>query len=124
MAQRTLLIAVLLVALGCQTGSRPDPARPPEIERTFPNPGDQILAQGEVGADIPNGWSLALQIDGVAIPDDQLEKVAQLGEYRFKPRPGRVIERLRSGEHRATVEVRPPDGRPPITYTWSFRVTA
>ncbi len=117
-------VALLLVSVACQTGSRPDPDRPPEIERTFPNPGDQILGQGEVGADIPNGWSLDLQIDAVAIPREQIEKVEQLGEYRFKPRPGRIIERLRGGEHTARVEARPPGGTTAVVYTWSFRVTA
>src|SRR5438309_3725323 len=125
-------VAVVMVVAGAASGAagcgvagrEAGPPRPPEIERTFPNPGDQILSQGEVGAAVPQGWGFSLAVDGVAIPDEQLEKVPQLGDYRFKPRPGRIIESLRSGEHSARVEILPPGGGKPVTYTWSFRVTA
>ena len=128
-ARRALTLAVVTLCAGCVpacgvAGREAGPPRPPEIERTFPNPGDQILSQGEVGADVPQGWSFSLTVDGVAIPDEQLEKVPQLGDYRFKPRPGRIIETLRSGEHKARVDIVPPGGGASVSYTWSFRVTA
>src|SRR5207249_811627 len=92
MAIVSLLLAALLGA--CSASGGPDPSRPKEIEQTFPNPGDTIIAQGEVGADVPQAWSFRLTIDGIVIPDDQLSKVPELGIFKFMPRPGRIIERF------------------------------
>ena len=113
------LLAGLLVLGG---GTAPDAVRPPEIRRLIPDAGDLILSQGEVGADVPQGWTFRLSIDGTAIPDDQLESIPQLGQYRFKPRPGRVISRLDRGEHTARVEIEPVAGGEKVAYSWSFRV--
>jgi hypothetical protein len=114
-------LLVALVALG-GGGGAPPPSRPHEVAQTFPNPGDLILAQGDVGAQVPQGWSFQLTIDTTGVPDDQLEKIPQLGIFRFRPRPGRVIAELPRGEHTARVETRAPGGAPLVTYSWSFRV--
>ena len=121
-AAAVLGVAALLamVAVGGSGGG--GPSRPGEIEDTYPRPGDQILSQGEVGADVPQGWSFRLFIDDTAIPLSDIESVPQLGQYRFKPRPGRVIERLPRGPHTARVETGPPGLGPTVTYSWSFRV--
>jgi hypothetical protein len=116
-----LLVALASVGGG---GGAPVASRPKEIEQIYPNPGDQIPGQGEVGAKVPQGSDFALSVDGVGIPDDQLEKIEALGLYKFRPRPGRVIERLNTGEHTARVDVTLPLGGPTISYSWSFRVTA
>jgi hypothetical protein len=111
-----------LLALGGGGGPGPTPDRPPEIRQTFPNPGDLIIAQGEVGAVVPQSWSFQLTIDTTAVPDDQLEKVEQLGQFKFKPRPGRVIEHLGGGPHTATVVTSSLDNSQTVRYSWSFRV--
>ena len=122
---RFCLVAVLAVtACGSGTATPPATTRPTEIEAVFPEPAAQILSQGEVGADVPQGWAFSLTIDITAIPDDQLEKTPPLGIYRFKPRPGRIIERLSRGDHTARIEIVAPDGSQAVTYSWSFRVSA
>lgn len=114
-----LLLALAFVGGGGGAGQE---ERPKEILLTFPNPGDQILAQGEVGAQVPEGWHYEMTIDGIVIPHDQLEVIGPLGIYKFKPRAGRVLPELPRGERRATVTTSPPGGGPPVVYTWTFRV--
>jgi hypothetical protein len=110
--------------VACNGGGGPDAARPKEIEQTFPNPGDTIIAQGEVGADVPQAWSITLTIDGIPIPADQISvKVPELGIYKFQPRPGRIIERFNRGDHRAAVHIEPPTPGPAVDYAWTFRVS-
>lgn len=116
-----LALLLALVFVGGGGGAGPS-ERPKEIALTFPNPGDQILAQGEVGAQVPQGWSFELSIDAIPIPRDQLEVIDPLGIYKFRPRAGRVIPELPRGERRATVTTSPPGGGPPVVYTWTFRV--
>lgn len=64
------------------------------IEGLYPQPQSQALQQAEVKIDLLTGWDATLTIDGVEIPDAQLDRVQDLGEVRFLPGPGKVFETL------------------------------
>ena len=68
-----------------------------------------------------------LVIDGVEIPEDQLDRVEGLGQISFRPGPNKELSRLRDGDNSVAVlywqqgKARPAH---PATFGWSFRAAA
>lgn len=116
--------------------------RDPAIVSQFPMPGATALRQTEIGAMLRAGYDGRLVINGVDIPEDQMEGAIdpssvtpeQLRRYGirrnnrnsvyFKPGPGKVITELPNGQ--VTVSVRyfkdrqaEARGR---TVSWTFQV--
>jgi hypothetical protein len=65
----------------------------------------------------------------VEIPEDQLDRVVELGQISFRPGPGKEITRFPAGENDAVVlywSKTRPGGRPknPSSYSWRFQVKA
>ena len=147
---RRALIAVLLIGATAglvwgssraETGlpkSDPDPA----IVAQFPPPGAEALRQTSVGVQLADGYDGRLTVNGVAIPEADMEGVIpadspEAGSYEgnelrpnnrnrvfFQPGPGKAVEELREGRNTITVryfkEGRPETGR---SVTWVINVT-
>jgi uncharacterized protein (DUF934 family) len=68
-----------------------------------------------------------LLVDGREIPEDQLDRIEQLGVITFRPGPDKEIARLAAGENTVVVYYWPrTDPRPakPFVFSWRFRAAA
>jgi hypothetical protein len=118
-----------LVALATAT-SRPsgDGGRSPllqsdisPIEALIPEENAEILRQDRVGVDLVPGWFASLSINGVPIPDEELNGTASLGLYFFQAREGRVVEELQADRNCATATLHPfADPQTTQRITWCF----
>src|SRR3954469_183417 len=125
----SLLLALAVAGFGFAFASGRDPQKPtqidPAVERTEPEPGALALRQSRIGVDILPGFTAELSIDGVIIPDDQIEKVRGLDQYWSTPGPGTETGQLAPGRHCAAVKLTKvgENGAPPETGTakaWCF----
>jgi hypothetical protein len=95
------------------------------IEQLIPARDDEILRQEPVGVDLNPGWTGILQVNGVEIPEDQLDIEPALGQVLFLPAAGKAVERFEAGENCVTavvwrVEETRADAR---NVDWCFNVT-
>lgn len=147
-ARRVLITAVvvaclagLVVAAQLSTGAEDDaPLSGSPIVRQVPGDGDTALRQSEVGVELVPGWEGQLVVDGVLIPDNQLEgrdpaATNELGEpvgaqgnapylLFFQPGEGKVVESFTTGQVcAAATYFRTADGPATArTTTWCFDV--
>ena len=105
--------------------------RNPEIVVLEPNESDELLPQGEVGAQLRSAFNAQIAIDGRIIPQDQLEAATGTNTVLFDPGPGKDIEEFTKGGHTAVLEWWPTNISTPEaaraqkqlrSYTWSFNV--
>lgn len=100
---------------------------PSTIDSLIPAPGELIRLQDTVGADLRDDLTGVLVLDGVEIPEDQLERVIPLAQVTFRPGADQELERFEPGEHSLAV-LYWPQGKPrptkPGSYSWSFRAGA
>jgi hypothetical protein len=124
-------VNVIILAGRAQMNGPANVQRNPEIVMLQPNESDQLLPQGEVGAQLRAGLIGQITIDGRAIPQDQVDTDASLGTVLFDPGPGKDIEAFTKGGHVAVLEWWPStittaeDARAQgqlRSYTWSFNV--
>ena len=132
---RKLVIgALLLVALGLVAWAgqlRGEPTEPElrdaAVEAFEPPAGSPAaIRQARIGIDLAPGWTGILRINGVEIPEDQLDRNDPLNQVFFQPGEGKEIERLPPGP----VVVHALIWRPAFgetresarTVTWEFRV--
>lgn len=124
----SVLLAVAAGGIVYAFQASPTDRRPscvaPNIEQVFPCAGDIDLRQDEIGVDLASGFTGVLFVDGVEIPEDQLQRIEPLGQYFYTPtREGETGE-LRPGRHCATAEYWPIGGRRERgsqRYTWCFQ---
>ena len=66
-----------------------------------------------------------MTVQGVPIPDDQLQKRPELAQVSFTPGTGKVLEKLPQGRVCVNANVFRIDGQVeyPRTVTWCFNVT-
>lgn len=97
------------------------------IEALIPPRDSEILAQASMGVDLRPGWTGVLALNGVEIPEDQLDlaNVASLGQILFTPAEGRAVEEYDAGENcAAAITWRVEESRANArTTTWCFNVT-
>jgi len=124
-------VTVLIVGGAAQVNGPATVQRPPQITVLEPNESDQLLPQGEVGAQLQAGLTGQISIDGRAIPQDQTTLDPSLGTVTFDPGPGKDIEEFTKGGHTAVIEWWPVPIRTAeearaksvyASYTWSFNV--
>jgi hypothetical protein len=105
--------------------------RPNEIVTLEPNESDQLLPQGEVGAQLRANLTGQLSIDGKPIPQDQVDTDPSLGTIAFDPGPNKDIREFTKGGHTAVLEWWPTTFATAEaakakhelrSYTWSFNV--
>jgi hypothetical protein len=106
-------------------GSRP--TLPSTIEAIHPERGELTGLVDNVEVDLNDQYTGVLELDGVEIPEDQLDRIEQLGVIGFRPGPGKEFTRLKTGENTVVVHYwLRTDPRPekPLTFSWRFRAGA
>jgi hypothetical protein len=77
-----------------------DPERLPDaVESYAPRDGDIVVNPIKVVLDLQANYTAQFVIDGVSIPQDQVDSILETGRYQFTPGPGKVIERWSPGDH-------------------------
>jgi hypothetical protein len=109
-----------------QTGPK---ALPVDIEAVSPLPGQLTGLVDTVTVDLADRYTGVLLIDGVEIPEDQLDRVQGIQTVSFRPGPGKEISQFRAGDNTVTVKYwdgrlqdRPAKGL--YSYSWTFRASA
>jgi hypothetical protein len=148
--RRLVIVAVLAAAFGLliygfqDTGGVGGNEQDAAILRLVPDRNDRVLRQAEVGAELEQGYDGRLSINGVAIPEEQMEGVlspealSQLTEQergrgprpnnknqvRFKPGPGKAVTRLDTGAVDLQLRYWPIKDGPANakTFTWTIYV--
>jgi len=132
---RWVIVAVVVIAalnlaiFGLSSSDTSPEGRtlPSTIDSLTPPPGELIRLQDTIGADLRDDLTGVLLLDGVEIPEDQLERVVPLASVTFRPGPDQDLERFEAGEHTLTVlywEQGKPRPANPDSYSWSFRAGA
>ena len=116
-----LAIATALLIVGLQEsqdgGVELRRSRPAAVRRVFPTEGASSLRQEPIGAQLVDEFTGELEVDGRAIPLDQLERpeaaagdnapaargLTGLNQVSFTPGPGKEIESLAPGRHTARI---------------------
>ena len=142
-----LAVVAVAGAVLVWAGSRAEVTLPtstgdPVVRQLSPGDGAKALRQTQIGADLQQGFDGRLTINGVEIPEEQMEGVidptspeaanlppAQQDLLRpnnrnrvfFLPGPGKVVEKLPQGEVTITVtyfrDQQPSVGRGSLTWT-------
>ena len=94
-----ILALGLVIWVASSTRGPPQPTTLPSgLLAVIPEEGDQAPKQTLVGVSLSPGWEPTLIIDGVSIPNNQLDAgTQQLGEFFFSPGSDMVISQLRRG---------------------------
>ncbi len=123
------VVAFCLVQIGIALNDNDavDPAKPPAaLENVDPVRGAQTVpAQSTITADLQFGFQGALIVNGLEIPDDQVEYTRATGTLTFTPGAGKEYKLLPGGEVRVIVEFWPEQGTREADgeqYAWSFNV--
>ncbi len=125
MAVITLVAAAAiggLVYVGSESETQPGPVRPAEVEMVTPEGGNLDLRQVTIAADLAPGYTGYLELDGVEVPGDDLQRVDALNQIILKPQPESDYAELDPGSHCATVVYRRigvVDDQP-RSYRWCF----
>lgn len=106
-----VILAVLLGLVGLvyafslvETGDGSDDVAVSEsgpVERLIPPRGSEILAQEAVGVDLRPGWTGVLVVNGIEIPEDQVDtaNLASLGQILYTTGEGKAVETFAAGEN-------------------------
>lgn len=114
------IVAIVIVL----NPSGDEPVLPEPLEEVFPLPGDTVVQQTVVSIDLPVGYDIELEIDGILIPAAEIGSVPATGRWSWGPGPARLWASWTPGEHTVTVRWDRTSGRPdPGAFTWTFRVT-
>ena len=125
-----LLVVLNLGIVLAMSSDTSEPGRerlPDTVETITPEPGELTGLVDDVSVDLRNDLTGVLVIDGVEVPEDQLDRVENLGIVTFRPGPEKDLPRFSAGDHTVVVrywdkaEERPAD---PPGYSWSFRAAA
>ena len=120
--RRLLLIGAVVIAFavlgyGCSRGdTTASKSLDPVIVDQFPGPGSRALRQTRVGAELQQGYDGRLIINGIAIPESQMDGAVDVATTAkadikkfgvrpnnrnavyFQPGPGKVITAFETGE--------------------------
>jgi hypothetical protein len=122
----TVLAVALIAIVGGSILFIPsgDPnALPDAVESVAPGNGDLVTQPIKVVVDLKPNYRAVFVIDGVTIPDDEVDAIVATGRHQFEAGPGKSIERWDAGDH--TVVVTYTGGPNDIdvgTVVWTFRV--
>jgi hypothetical protein len=117
------LAAVVALAVALAPGGV-EPELPGPLEEVFPLPGDAVVRQTAIQIDLPIGYAVEIEVDGIWIPPHEIAFTEATGEYRWQPALRSVVEFWEPGDHTVTIRwERVAGGRPdPGEFTWTFRV--
>lgn len=116
------MLAVVVLVIVWGSPDRPGVARPSQIERVSPAPGETVVRQAALEVDVPGGYTVDIVVDGLPIPPDELFVVEGTGVHSWKPGPGKSLPEWAPGWHDVVVRWRTPAGLPDVgEYRWTFR---
>ncbi len=116
-----LLVAVIVLAV-LLTPSGDAPRLPDAVDSFSPADGAIVLRQTQVVIDLQSGYAIDLVVNGVAIPDSELDVVVETGRFVWVPGPGKTFEEWAPGFHTIEVSWDRTSGLPdPGSLRWSFR---
>lgn len=69
------------------------------VENLIPRRDAQVPQQSNVGIDLVTGWDGVLVVNGVTIPEDQLQITPEIGLIEFTPAEGTAVEELEPGQN-------------------------
>ena len=139
-----LAVAAGLLVVGLQEsqdgGVDVRQSRPAAVLRVFPTEGAASLRQEPIGAQLAEGLTGEIEVDGRPIPADQTERPAPitgtnasaprglsgLNQVSFTPGPGKDIVSLSPGSHTARILYWNQIGESRAqaqAYTWSFKAS-
>ena len=99
------------------------PELPSTIEAIHPERGELTGLVDNIEVDLNDRYTGVMELDGVEIPEDQLDRIEQLGVIAFRPGPGKEFTRLKAGENTVVVHYWPrTDPRPDTPLTFSLAV--
>ena len=97
------------------------------VEQLIPPRNSEILRQDVTGVDLRPGWTGVLIVNGVEIPEDQLDldNLESLGQVLFTPGEDKAVEQYEAGENCVTAVVwRVDESRADSrNVDWCFNVT-
>jgi hypothetical protein len=116
------LAAVVIGAVVFAPSGRPD--EPPSIVEGYsPANGSTVLRQTDIQIDLPVNYSITMVIDGVGIPEDEINATPETGRFVWRPSDETIIPEFNPGIHTVWVRWDTVRGLPdPGEWTWSFRV--
>ena len=95
------------------------------VELQAPTPESSVLSQAQLLIDLTTSYDASFVVNGVTIPDDQLQKRPELNQVIFIPGPGKVVEKFPAGRNCVEADIFRIDGVeedvPPVR--WCFNVT-
>jgi hypothetical protein len=95
------------------------------IELQAPTPDSSVLSQAQLLIDLTTNYDASFVVNGVTIPDDELQKRPELNQVIFNPGPGKVVEKFPAGRNCVEADIYRVDGVeedvPPAR--WCFNVT-
>jgi hypothetical protein len=95
------------------------------VENLIPRRDAQVPQQSNVGIDLVTGWDGVLVVNGVIIPEDQLQVTPEIGLIEFTPGDGKAVEELEPGQNCVSAVIwKISDGRgvSDRTIPWCFDV--
>lgn len=112
--------AVLWVALDdSDGGGTPESV---VVEELIPGEDTNVLRQSEVGIDLLAGWDASLVVNGERIPDDELDRIVELGRITYNPGPEQSVESLLVGRNCVSATYwAVPTPEETFTRSWCFQ---
>jgi hypothetical protein len=122
----TLLAVTLLAIIGGAILFIPagDPEQlPAAVDRYAPQDGDIAINPVKVLIDVQPNYEVRFVIDGIVIPDSDVDSIVATGRYQFAPGEGKAIEQWTSGEHTVVATwIGGTAGTDAGTLVWTFRL--
>lgn len=96
---------------------------PDAVETYAPRDGDIVVNPIRVLIDLQSNYEALFVIDGISIPQDQVDSIFETGRYQFTPGEGKVIERWTPGSHTVVASwIGGPGSVDKGTLVWTFEV--
>ena len=122
-----LVVVNLVIFLANESDTSPqgEKALPVDIQAVSPEPNQITGLIDTVTVDLADQYTGVLVIDGVEIPEDQLDRVVGIQTVSFRPGPDKEIGRFRAGQNDVTVRYwngrlqDRPKGKE-YSFSWSF----
>jgi hypothetical protein len=119
------LVVIVLANTDTSPGGRAP--LPVTVESISPERGALTGLVDTITVDLRNDLTGYLVVDGQRIPDDQTDRVAELGVLSFRPGPGKVLTKFVTGDNTAVVYYWPrtkAEPAHPPNFGWRFQAAA
>jgi hypothetical protein len=115
--------AAIVIGAVILTPSGDAPRLPDAVDGYSPADGATVLRQTQLVIDLKPGYDIDLRVDGVPIPDSELDAVEETGRFVWIPGPGKTFEEWVPGFRAIQVTWDRTSGLPdPGELRWTFRV--